>query len=61
MPKINNIDIVSAKLKSEANRAISGGDIVNLVELQTQEENMKSKGEVKRDLSFYNAVTKSKE
>lgn len=61
VPKINNIDIVSAKLKSEANRAISGGDIVNLVELQTQEENMKSKGEVKRDLSFYNAVTKSKE
>lgn len=61
VPKINNIDIVSAKLKSEANRAISGGDIVNLVELQTQEENMKSKGEVKRDLSFYSAVTKSKE
>lgn len=61
VPKINNIDIISAKLKSEANKAISGGDIVNLVELQTQEENMKSKGEVKRDLSFYSAVTKSKE
>lgn len=61
VPKINNIDIVSAKLKSEANKAISGGDIVNLVELQTQEENMKSKGEVKRDLSFYSAVTKSKD
>ena len=57
VPKINNIDIVSAKLKSEANKAISGGDIVNLVELQENEV----KGEVKRDLSFYSAVTKSKE
>ena len=57
MPKINNIDIVSAKLKSEANKAISGGDIVNLVELQENEV----KAEVKRDLSFYSAVTKSKE
>ena len=57
VPKINNIDIVSAKLKSEANKAISGGDIVNLVELQENEV----KGEVKRDLSFYSAVTKSKD
>ena len=57
VPKINNIDIVSAKLKSEANKAISGGDIVNLVELQENEV----KAEVKRDLSFYSAVTKSKE
>lgn len=57
VPKINNIDIVSAKLKSEANKAISGGDIVNLVELQENEV----KAEVKRDLSFYNAVTKSKD
>ena len=57
MPKINNIDIVSAKLKSEANKAVGGGDIVNLVELQENEV----KGEVKRDLSFYSAVTKSKE
>ena len=56
VPKINNIDIVSAKLKSEANKAISGGDIVNLVELQENEV----KGEVKRDLSFYNAVTNTK-
>ena len=57
VPKINNIDIVSAKLKSEANKAISGGDVVNLVELQENEV----KGEVKRDLSFYSAVTKSKD
>lgn len=55
VPKINNIDIVSAKLKSEANKA-SGGDIVNLVELQENE----LKGEVKRDLSFYSAVTNTK-